>query len=106
MKLPIAVAEYFAAVNTDGADRVAVCFAKDAAVRDEGRVICGSSAVRAWAEETRRKYRYQAEVVKVEEKVDRTIVTAHLTGDFPGSPIDLQYRFKLSDSKIIALEIG
>ena len=106
MKLPITIAEYFAAANSDDADRVAACFANDAVVHDEGRNIRGLSAVRVWAEETRRKYRYRAEVVKVEEAADRTIVTAHLTGDFPGSPIDLRYRFKLAGSKIIALEIG
>ena len=106
MNLPTTIAEYFAAANSDDANRVSACFANDAVVHDEGRNIRGLSAVRAWAEDTRRKYRYRAEVVKVEEAADRTIVTAHLTGDFPGSPIDLRYRFKLAGSKIIALEIG
>jgi ketosteroid isomerase-like protein len=107
VKLPTIIAEYFAAANEDDADHVAACFADDAVVHDEGRNIRGSSAVRAWAKETRRKYRYHAEIVRIEEKTaGRTIVTAHLTGDFPGSPIDLRYRFKYADSKIIALEIG
>jgi hypothetical protein len=34
----------------------------------------------------RRKYRFHAEVVAVEEAADRTFVTAHLTGDFPAVP--------------------
>jgi len=106
VKLAATIAEYFAAANSGDADRVAACFADDAVVHDEGREICGTSAVRTWAEETRRKYRYRAEVVRIEEREDRTIVTAHLTGDFPGSPIDLNYRFKFGGSKIIALEIG
>jgi ketosteroid isomerase-like protein len=106
VKLPEPLTEYFAAANTDDADRVAACFAEDAVVRDEGRDIHGQRAVRAWAQETRRKYRYHAEVVAVEEAADRTIVTAHLTGDFPGNPVDLRYRFKLTGNKIMALEIG
>jgi ketosteroid isomerase-like protein len=106
VKLPKPLAEYFAAANTADADRVAACFAEDAVVRDEGRDIHGRHAVRAWAQETRRKYRYHAEVVAVEEAADRTVVTAHLTGDFPGNPVDLRYRFKLTGPKIIALEIG
>jgi ketosteroid isomerase-like protein len=104
--LPKSVAEYFAAANSDDADRVAACFAEDAVVRDEGREIHGRDAVRAWAEEVRRKYRFHAEVMTVEEAADRTVVTAHLTGDFPGNPVDLRYRFKLRGPEIIALEIS
>jgi hypothetical protein len=37
---------------------------------------------------------------------DGTVVTAHLTGDFPGNPVDLRYRFKLAGPEIIALEIS
>ena len=106
VKLPKPLSEYFTAANTDNADRVADCFTEDAVVRDEGRDIRGKGAVRAWAEETRRKYRFHAEVMAVEEAVDRTVVTAHLTGDFPGNPVDLRYRFKLTGAKIMALEIN
>jgi hypothetical protein len=42
----------------------------------------------------------------VETAKDRTVVTAHLTGNFPGNPVDLHYRFKLAGLKIIALEIS
>ena len=106
MNVPNTIAEYFLAANTDDADRVAACFAENAVVRDEGGEIHGKSAVRRWAENTRRKYRYRVEVVKAEQEADRIIVTAHLSGDFPGSPIDLRYRFKLAGATIIALEIG
>jgi uncharacterized protein (TIGR02246 family) len=104
--LPKPVAEYFAAANTDDAERVAACFADDAIVHDEGGENRGRGAIRAWAEEVRRKYHFHAETIAVEEMADRTIVTAHLTGDFPGNPIDLRYRFKLAGSRIVALEIG
>ncbi len=106
VRLPKSLAAYFAAANTDDADRVAACFAANAVVRDEGRDIRGRGAVRAWAEATRRKYRFHAEALTVEEAADHTVVTAHLIGDFPGSPVDLRYRFKLAGPEIIALEIG
>ena len=104
--LPKSVAEYFSAANTDDADRVAACFAADAVVRDEGHDNHGRDAIRRWAREVRRKYRFHAEVTAAEEAAGRTIVTAHLTGDFPGSPVDLRYRFKLAGPEIVALEIG
>ena len=42
----------------------------------------------------------------MEAEADRTVVTAHLTGDFPGNPVDLHYRFKVAGGEIAALEIG
>jgi hypothetical protein len=106
LKLPEPLDEYFAAANGNEPDRASACFAENAVVRDEGRDIHGRDAVRAWVEETSRKYRYKAEVLAVENVADRTVVTAHLTGDFPGSPIDLRYRFKLADGQIARLDIG
>jgi ketosteroid isomerase-like protein len=100
------LAEYFAAANADDADRVVACFTPDAIVHDEGGEMRGRAAIRAWAAEVRRKYHFHAEALAVEEAGDRTIVTAHLTGNFPGNPVDLGYRFKLDGAKISALEIG
>jgi len=33
------------------------------------------------------------------------VVTSHVVGDFPGSPIDLRYLFVLDDDRIAELEI-
>jgi ketosteroid isomerase-like protein len=104
--LPTAIATYFEAANTDAADRVAACFTTDALVHDENQDIQGHDAIRVWALESRRKYQFQAEVLSAEAHADKTVVTAHVTGNFPGSPVDLTYRFKLADEKIAALEIG
>jgi hypothetical protein len=79
-----------------GSDRVTACFAEDTVVRDEGRDIHGQGAIRVWAAEVRRKYRFHAEAAAAEEVADRTVVAAHLTGDFPGNPVDLGYRFRLA----------
>ena len=104
--LPEPVGEYFAAANSRDPDRVAACFAENAIVRDEGREIRGRSAIRGWAEHSGRSYRYTATVTAVEETADRTVAIAHLAGDFPGSPIDLHYRFALAQGRIARLEIG
>ena len=43
----------------------------------------------------------------VESENDRTRVVARVAGNFPGSPLDLTYRFRLDgDRQIRALEIG
>jgi hypothetical protein len=40
-----------------------------------------------------------------EEKDGKTVVTSHLVGNFPGSPVDLRFLFKLEADKIASLEI-
>ncbi len=106
LKLPQVLDDYFAAANARDPDRVAVCFTEGASVRDEGKNIQGREAIRAWAEESGRKYRFYADVRSIKEGDGMTVVMARVTGDFPGSPIDLKYRFKISGELIFDLEIG
>ena len=46
------------------------------------------------------------ERLRVHVSGDQTTVTGRVTGDFPGSPVDLQYRFTLEGDKIARLEIA
>jgi hypothetical protein len=103
--LPDIVKAYFEATNAHAPDRVAACFELDARVRDDGRDHQGRDAIRAWAEESDRKYSFQAEVLSAEQEAGRLVVTAHLTGDFPGNPVDLRFQFRLAE-RIAALEIA
>jgi NAD(P)-dependent dehydrogenase (short-subunit alcohol dehydrogenase family)/ketosteroid isomerase-like protein len=105
IKLPAAIASYMSAANADDADAVAACFTADAHVRDEARDHDGSAAIRAWAAEARRSYRFQAEPRSFEPSPDGGTLTAHLTGDFPGAPADLRYRFRLAGDRVADLAI-
>lgn len=102
--LPTPIAAYFAADQADGAS-VAPCFTDDAVVRDEGRTYTGRAAIAGWKADTSNKYTYSSTPVALDGAGGKTIVTCHLVGDFPGSPIDLRYAFDLADDKIAALEI-
>ena len=105
MELPKPVAAYFAGSNAHDAGACVACFTDDAVVRDEGLEWRGAAAVRAWKEEVTRKYRPAAEVIAVAEADGKTIVTGRVSGDFPGSPVDLRYAFTLAGEKISRLEI-
>jgi len=102
--LPQAVAAYFAADRSDGA-AVADCFTADAVVKDEGHTYTGRGEIRQWKVETSNKYIYTSEPFASEQKDDNIIVTSRLTGNFPGSPVDLRFFFRLEDDKIAALEV-
>jgi ketosteroid isomerase-like protein len=104
--LPGILASYFEAQNAHDVDAMVACFAPDAAVRDEGRDIVGTSAIRAWKEETSAKYRITAEPLDSRVEGDRTIVVVKVAGTFDGSPANLAYRFGFSDDgRIGALEV-
>ncbi len=105
LNLPGPVATYLAAVKARDVDMLALCFADDALVHDEDRDYRGLDAITSWKRETDAKYRYIAEPLDV--AVDGNIVRlrARLTGDFPGSPVELDYTFTLENDKIVSLEI-
>jgi hypothetical protein len=105
VNLPVPIAIYFAAENQGHTEIVAECFAGNAVVRDEGQTIEGLTAIKQWQAETRKKYQHTIEPLALAEKDGTTIVTSRLTGNFPGSPIELEFVFTLDGSKIAALEI-
>lgn len=104
VQLPPPVAAYFHADQTDAAT-LANCFTEDAVVRDDGHTHHGRAAIRQWKEETAAKYTYTCEPLQCETQNGTTVVTSRLAGNFPGSPLDLRFKFDLADAKIAALEI-
>lgn len=104
LSLPKPIEDYFAADATDGA-AIATCFTANAVVIDEKKTHTGREAIAAWKAEASAKYDYVAEPVAIDEQGDRVIVTAKVSGNFPGSPVDLRYAFALSGDAIARLEI-
>ena len=103
--LPPPIAIYIAAENQGDTESLARCFAEHAVVRDEGRTIEGLAAIKKWKAGTRKKYQHRVEPLASVRKDDEVIVTSRLTGNFPGSPIDLRFIFVLAGDKILSLEI-
>jgi hypothetical protein len=103
--MPPALAAYFSAEDTDDVDALERCFLADAFVRDEGRVMRGLDAIKAWKTASRAKYKYRIEPLSASREGAIATVIARLTGSFPGSPIELTYSFALVDDKIASLEI-
>ena len=106
LDLPEAIASYFAAENRGDATVLAQCFDEHAVVRDEGKTIEGLAAIKRWKAETTEKYRHKIDPL-ASIQIDGTItVTSRLTGNFPGSPVELRFVFVLEHGKIASLEIG
>ena len=100
------LAAYIAAANAQDINAVAACFTANAVVRDEKQDRRGIAAIREWAEEVSEKYRPIVEPLGVAETDGDTILTGRVSGNFPGSPVQPRYTFKLKGGKIERLEIG
>jgi len=96
---------YFALENAHDVEGVDRCFAADAMVHDEGRTIKGIAAIKTWRRETREKYHHTVEPLSVTERDGKTVVRAKVSGNFPGSPVNLDHIFQLHGDKIVSLEI-
>ena len=104
LNVPEAIAAYFQADMRNGG-AVARCFTKEAVVRDEGRTHSGHAAIAAWKLDASTRYSYTSEPIGLEEKDGGYVVTSRVTGNFPGSPVDLRFAFRLERGRIASLEI-
>ena len=101
---PQPIAAYFAADGKDGA-AVARCFTRGGLVLDEGMAHRGRAAIVTWKTNASAKYTYTATPRALEQRGREIVVSADVVGNFPGSPVDLKYRFTLQHGKIATLEV-
>jgi len=104
IQLPASIERYVQIANS-GTVEAAECFAPDAVVRDEGQTYEGAAAIKNWMAATRRKYGHTIAPLELAERGGQSILKARLTGNFPGSPITVNFLFVLADGKIRSLEI-
>ncbi|QDX25019.1 nuclear transport factor 2 family protein [Sphingomonas suaedae] len=105
MNLPTVIANYFAADRKGEAQATSECFTTDAVVIDEGNRYVGRDAIRQWMANASTQYSYTVEPFDVAQDDGHIVVTSHLVGNFPGSPVDLRYRFVLDGDQITQLVI-
>ncbi|MCP1469344.1 hypothetical protein J3E64_001019 [Sphingobium sp. OAS761] len=103
--LPAPIAGYFEADRDEKPEAIAPWFAEDAIVEDDGKTHVGRDAIVAWKVEYTKAFTSVAEPFAIAEDGDEVIVTSHVTGDFPGNPIDLRYFFVLRGEHIARLKI-
>lgn len=105
ISLAAPIAGYFVAEALSGGEHGADCFTADAQVHDEGRTHKGHEAIVAWKTAGKAKTQYAVEPLTATEADGRTLVSARVSGNFPGSPIILKYRFTLAGDRIVDLDI-
>ncbi len=105
LTLPDALTRYFAAANRHDAKAAAACFTVDAVVHDENHDYVGRAAVHTWVEETSRKYRPAFTLMRTALREDGVSLSVAVAGQFPGSPVTLDYEIRMRNGKISTLTI-
>ena len=105
IELPKPVAAYFAAEKAADAGALARCFARDGVVHDEGGSFTGRAAIERWNAAARAKYHHTVEPLGATTRDGAIVVIGSVSGQFPGSPVELQHVFKLDGEEITSLEI-
>lgn len=103
--LPPPIDLYVRIENSGDIEALSECFASNDTVRDEGRTYEGLAAIREWKADTKKKYNHTVAPLEVAHRDGKTVLKAKLTGNFPGSPVTLEFSFVLADGKIVSLEI-
>lgn len=104
-RLPSVIAAFFHAHNTGQTNDIDRLFTADALVTDEAHEYRGA-AIKTWIDGAIAKYKPVAEVTDLAEVGEQTVATAQVSGNFPGSPAQIRYKFALKNGRIAALAIG
>ena len=90
--------------NFDG-EAFTACFTDSAIVHDEGKTHTGKEEIRQWIEHSNEQYHSSMEPLNFEESGSAAVLTAEVTGAFPGSPIVLKFHFTLKNDLIDSLKV-
>jgi len=105
LSLPAPIAAYFASETAPETTPLSGLFTPDAVVHDEGGRHAGLAAIGAWRSAGRAKYRHSTEALAAERRDGIVVVSGKVSGDFPNSPVTLEFRFTLDGERIAGLDI-
>ncbi|MDP3521029.1 MAG: nuclear transport factor 2 family protein [Hydrogenophaga sp.] len=103
LTLPEPIAAYFAAEHKPEA--LAHCFTAHAVMKDDGHTYAGVDAITAFMAAASAKYNATTIPFALASEDGLQVVRAQVTGNFPGSPVDLSYRFRLERGLIASLDV-
>ena len=106
VQLPDSIIAFFEVSNGAEASALEQCFTENAVVHDENHAYHGHESIHVWLREAQRKYAYTVEPLNATRQDSTFKVRARVSGNFPGSPVELDYVFRLTGDRIEFLEIG
>ncbi|WP_134091393.1 nuclear transport factor 2 family protein [Olivibacter sp. XZL3] len=93
------------AQNNHDSKAYAECFTDTAIAHDEGKTYKGKEEIRQWIEKANREYNAVMKPLDYSESEAENLLTAEVSGDFPGSPAILKYHIRMENVLISSLRI-
>ena len=97
--------QFFAASNARDMEAYIAFFAEDAEVSDERQTYKGHEQIRAWYDDALEKYNCRHKLLSVQNEEGLVHAKAGVSGNFDGSPLVLDYKFRFENNQIKSLKI-
>ncbi len=105
MEIPQVVERFIETQHIYDSKAFAECFTESAIVHDEGKTHNGKEEIEQWIAHAMEAYRSQLKPLQYEESASKGVLTAEVSGTFPGSPIVLKFNFGLKGGLIESLNV-
>lgn len=105
MKLPKVVEDLVQAQNNFDNIAYAACFSETGEMLDEGKLYKGRVAIETLIAETNEKYRSVMKPLEYTGNGTSSVLSAEVSGTFPGSPLVLKFHFDIVDGEIQYLKV-
>jgi hypothetical protein len=105
MNLPKVVSDFVNAQNNFDSEASANCFSETGIMLEEGKPYKGRAEIQGLIEETNEKYQSMMTPVDYIEEGTSSVLSAEVSGTFPGSPAVLQFHFTLKNNLIEYLKV-
>lgn len=103
--IPEVVSAYFDADQANDVDALNHIFSDSAIVEDDGSLYRGIVEIRTWLLVMKEKYQYSLEIIDVSNTDHISTVLTQGSGNFPNSPVKLNFQFTLENDKVVKLRI-
>jgi ketosteroid isomerase-like protein len=104
---PEILSRYFSAVERRDLEVLGTCFTDDATLTDDGRTYHGRAEILAWREAAGPAYEFVVEVLDWErDGDDGYVVDTNVASPVTGAPVELKFRFTVTDRLISDLQIA
>lgn len=101
--LPKVIEDLVKAQDNFDSNAYANCFTETAVVFDEGKTHQGRKEIEKWINKANETY--QATMKPLDYSETEQILEAEISGNFPGSPLVLNYQFEIMNQQIQSLKI-
>jgi len=91
--------------NNHDSEAYVACFTDTAVVHDEGKIHNGKEEILRWIEHTNKEYQSSMEPLTYEVSGPNVLLTARVSGTFPGSPLVLRFHLVLKGDLIDSLKV-